>query len=209
MNIENQQSNPVLLIHGIDDTEAVFHQMRNYLIQRGLSVHALNLVPNNGDVGLDELATQISDYVTATFAPEQRLDLVGFSMGGIVSRYYVQRLGGINRVQRFITISSPHHGTVVAYASQRPGCVQMRPDSIFLKDLNSDAVILGQLDFTSIWTPYDLMIVPANSSQMSVGREVIVPVPLHPWMLTDSRSLAVVKILLERIKLKLPLLKKA
>jgi len=209
MNIENQQSNPVLLIHGIDDTEAVFHQMRNYLIQRGLSVHALNLVPNNGDVGLDELAKQISDYVTATFASEQRLDLVGFSMGGIVSRYYVQRLGGINRVERFITISSPHHGTVVAYGSRRPGCVQMRPNSIFLKDLNSDAVILGQLDFTSIWTPYDLMIVPANSSQMSVGREVIVPVPLHPWMLTDSRSLAVVKILLERIKLKLPLLKKA
>ena len=209
MNIQNQQSNPVLLIHGIDDTEAVFHQMRNYLIQRGLSVHALNLVPNNGDVGLDELAKQVSDYVTATFASEQRLDLVGFSMGGIVSRYYVQRLGGINRVQRFITISSPHHGTVVAYASRRPGCVQMRPDSIFLKDLNSDAVILGQLDFTSIWTPYDLMIVPANSSQMSVGREVIVPVPLHPWMLTDSRSLAVVKILLERIKIKRPFLKKA
>ncbi|MBN3948163.1 MAG: triacylglycerol lipase [Nostoc sp. NMS7] len=209
MNIQNQQRNPVLLIHGIDDTEAVFHQMRNYLIQRGLSVHALNLVPNNGDVGLDELAKQVSDYVTATFASEQRLDLVGFSMGGIVSRYYVQRLGGINRVQRFITISSPHHGTVVAYASRRPGCVQMRPDSIFLKDLNSDAVILGQLDFTSIWTPYDLMIVPANSSQMSVGRKVIVPVPLHPWMLTDSRSLAVVKILLERIKIKRPFLKKA
>ncbi|MHC5613857.1 MAG: esterase/lipase family protein [Nostoc sp.] len=208
MNIENQQSNPVLLIHGIDDTETVFHQMRNYLIQRGLSVHTLNLVPNNGDVGLDELAKQVSDYVTATFASEQGLDLVGFSMGGIVSRYYVQRLGGINRVQRFITISSPHHGTVVAYASQRPGCVQMRPDSIFLKDLNSDAVILGQLDFTSIWTPYDLMIVPANSSQMSVGREVIVPVPLHPWMLTDSRSLAVVKILLDRIKIKRPFLKK-
>ncbi|MHC5723668.1 MAG: esterase/lipase family protein [Nostoc sp.] len=209
MNIQNQQSNPVLLIHGIDDTETVFYQMRNYLIQTGLSVYALNLVPNNGDVGLDELAKQVSDYVTATFAPEQRLDLVGFSMGGIVSRYYVQRLGGINRVQRFITISSPHHGTVVAYASRRPGCVQMRPDSIFLKDLNSDAVILGQLDFTSIWTPYDLMIVPANSSQMSVGREVIVPIPLHPWMLTDSRSLAVVKILLEPIKLKLPFLKKA
>ncbi|MEH1872425.1 esterase/lipase family protein [Nostoc sp.] len=193
MNIENQQRNPVLLIHGIDDTEAVFHKMAGHLGLQGWSVYSLNLVPNNGDVGLHELAKQVADYVTATFAPEQRLDLVGFSMGGIVSRYYVQRLGGINRVQRFITISSPHNGTVVAYGSRRPGCVQMRPDSIFLKDLNSDAVILGQLNFTSIWTPYDLMIVPANSSQMSVGTEVIVPVPLHPWMLTDPRSLAVVK----------------
>ncbi|MDF5735362.1 MULTISPECIES: esterase/lipase family protein [unclassified Nostoc] len=208
MNTENKQRNPVLLIHGIDDTEAVFHKMRAYLIQGGWSVYSLDLLPNNGDVGLDELAKQVADYVTATFGSEQRLDLVGFSMGGIVSRYYIQRLGGINRVQRFITISSPHHGTVVAYGSWRPGCVQMRPDSIFLKDLNSDAVIiLGQLDFTSIWTPYDLMIVPANSSQISVGSEVIVPVALHPWMLTDSRSLAVVTAALAE-EIKLPFLKK-
>ncbi|MBN3923087.1 triacylglycerol lipase [Nostoc sp. NMS4] len=207
MNIENQQRNPVLLIHGIVDTEAVFHKMRAYLIQRGWSVYSLNLVPNNGDIGLDELAKQVADYVTATFAPEQRLDLIGFSMGGIVSRYYVQRLGGINRVHRFITISSPHHGTVVAYGSRRPGCLQMRPDSIFLKDLNSDAVMLGQLDFTSIWTPYDLMIVPANSSQISVGSEVIVPVALHRWMVTDSRSLAVVTKTLAK-PIKLPLLNK-
>ncbi|MEH1847076.1 MAG: triacylglycerol lipase [Nostoc sp.] len=207
MNTENQQRNPVLLVHGIDDTEAVFYKMRAYLIQRGWSVYSLDLVPNNGDVGLDQLAKQVADYITVTFASEQRLDLVGFSMGGIVSRYYVQRLGGINRVQRFITISSPHHGTVVAYGSRRPGCVQMRPNSIFLKDLNSDALILGQLDLTSIWTPYDLMIVPANSSQMSVGSEVIVPVALHPWMLTDPRSLAVVKAALAK-RIKLPLLKK-
>ncbi|MEH2231935.1 MAG: triacylglycerol lipase [Nostoc sp.] len=207
MNIKNQQRNPVLLIHGIDDTEAVFHRMAAQLRLEGCSVYSLNLVPNNGDVGLDELAKQVADYVTATFAPEQRLDLVGFSMGGIVSRYYVQRLGGINRVQRFITIASPHYGTVVAYGSRRPGCLQMRPDSIFLKDLNSDAVMLGQLDFTSIWTPYDLMIVPANSSQMPVGSQVIVPVTLHPWMLTDPRSLAVVTAALAK-PIQLPLLNK-
>ncbi|MGV0105964.1 Lip, triacylglycerol lipase [Nostoc sp. DSM 114160] len=207
MNIENQQRNPVLLIHGIDDTEAVFHKMAAQLRLQGWSVYSLNLLPSNGDVGLDELAKQVADYVTTTFAPEQRLDLVGFSMGGIVSRYYVQRLGGINRVQRFITISSPHHGTVVAYGSRRPGCLQMRPDSIFLKDLNSDAVMLGQLDFTSIWTPYDLMIVPANSSQMPVGSQVIVPVTLHPWMLTDPRSLRVVTTALAK-PIQLPLLNK-
>ncbi|MCC5609438.1 triacylglycerol lipase [Nostoc sp. CHAB 5834] len=208
MNIENQKRNPVLLIHGIDDTEAVFHKMAGQLRLQGWSVYSLDLLPNNGNVGLDELAKQVADYVTATFAPEQHLDLVGFSMGGIVSRYYVQRLGGINRVQRFITISSPHNGTVVAYGSWRSGCVQMRPDSVFLKDLNSDAVMLGQINFTSIWTPYDLMIVPANSSQMSVGNEVIVPVALHPWMLTDPRSLAAVKAALAE-DIKLPLFKKA
>jgi triacylglycerol lipase len=192
MNTKNQQRNPVLLVHGISDTEAVFHKMAGYLRQLGWSVYTLDLVPNNGDAGLDILAKQVGDYVAATFAPEQKLDLVGFSMGGIVSRYYIQRLGGIGRVKRFITISSPHYGTVIAYGSQRPGCLQMRPNSAFLKDLNADAVMLKQLNFTSIWTNYDLMIVPANSSQMPLGREVVLPVALHPWMLKDSKCLAVV-----------------
>jgi triacylglycerol lipase len=192
MNTENKQRNPVLLVHGISDTEAVFHKMAGYLRQRAWSVYTLDLVPNNGDAGLDVLAKQVANYVAANFAPEQTLDLVAFSMGGIVSRYYIQRLGGINRVQRFLTISSPHYGTVIAYGSQRPGCLQMRPNSAFLKDLNADAVMLKQLNFTSIWTKYDLMIVPANSSQMPLGREVVLPVALHPWMLKDSGCLAVV-----------------
>lgn len=192
MNTENQQRNPLLLVHGIGDTGAVFNKMALYLRQRGWSVYTLDLVPNNGAVGLDELAKQVTDYVALHLPPEQPLDLVGFSMGGIVSRYYLQRLGGISRVQRFITISSPHNGTVIAYGSLRLGCVQMRPNSPFLLDLNSDAQMLKQLNFTSIWTPYDLMIMPAKSSQMLLGREVILPVALHPWMLTDSRSLAIV-----------------
>jgi triacylglycerol lipase len=184
--------NPVLLVHGINDTGAVFYKMIPYLKERGLTVYDLNLVPNNGDLGLDKLALQVATFIDKTFTPEQSLDLVGFSMGGIVSRYYVQRLGGIALVQRFITISSPHYGTVIAYASQRPGCLQMRPNSPFLKDLNSDMAMLKQLNFTSIWTPYDMMIVPASSSQMPIGTEVIIPVALHPWMLTDSRSIAAV-----------------
>ncbi|MBW4645317.1 MAG: triacylglycerol lipase [Goleter apudmare HA4340-LM2] len=192
MDTENQQPNPVLLIHGIGDTGAVFNTMASYLRQRGWSIHTLDLIPNNGAVSLEQLAKQVDDYVATNFVPEQTIDLVGFSMGGIVSRYYLQRLGGIKRVQRFITISSPHYGTVIAYGSRLPGCVQMRTNSAFLKDLNSDAVMLKQLNFTSIWTPYDLMIVPANSSQMLLGREVVVSVALHPWMLKDPRSLATV-----------------
>ncbi len=201
MNTNNQQRNSVLLIHGIDDTGTVFNKMAAYLRKLGWSVYTLDLFPSNGEIGLDILAQQVADYVVKTFAPEQAIDLIGFSMGGIVSRYYLQRLGGINRVQRFISIASPHHGTVVAYASQRHGCLQMRPNSEFIQNLNADAVMLEQLNFTSIWTPYDLMIVPANSSQMPMGKEVVVPVVLHSWMLTDARSLAaVVSALSEPVK---------
>jgi triacylglycerol lipase len=183
---------PVLLIHGINDTEAVFHSMSRYLTRLGCSVHSLSLTPNNGHLGLEYLAAQVSNYVASTFAADQPFDLVGFSMGGIVGRYYVQRLGGITQVKRFVTIASPHQGTWVAYGSQRPGCVQMRPDSAFLQDLNQDVAMLGQLHFTSIWTPLDLMIVPANSSLMPVGQSVPVWVPSHAWMVSHPQSLQAV-----------------
>lgn len=190
--MNSSDRHPVLLVHGINDTRAIFQRMAPYLTNLGWSVYDLDLIPSNGEIGLDELGKQVADCVAQTFAPEQPFDLVGFSMGGIVSRYYVQRLGGLNRVGRFITIASPHQGTWTAYALDQLGCIQMRPNSAFLQDLNWEATVLEQLNFTSIWTPFDLMIVPANSSQMPVGKNVQVPVLTHAAMITDPRSLSVV-----------------
>ncbi|MGJ5675879.1 MAG: esterase/lipase family protein [Nostochopsis sp.] len=192
MDESTHRRNPVVLVHGIFDTGRVFNKMISYLRQRGWNVYNLDLLPNTGNGSLERLAQQVADFVNAIFAPEQPIDLVGFSMGGIVSRYYVQRLGGINRVQRFVTISSPHNGTWLAYCHPGLGCVQMRPDSALLQDLNQDFDMLSQINFTSIWTPYDLMIIPSNSSKMPVGREVTVPVMIHAWMLKDLRSLSAV-----------------
>lgn len=181
--------NPVLLIHGIDDTRAIFGQMFPFLSSLGWDVHSLDLVPNCGAAGLEFLAAQVACYIEQTFPAGQAIDLVGFSMGGIVSRYYVQRLGGIDRVQRFITLASPHLGTWAAYSRFNAGCGQMRPNSPFLIDLNQHIFMLNQINFTSIWTPFDLIIIPANSSQLPVGKSVRVLVGGHAWMVTDSRSI--------------------
>ena len=196
------KQNPVLLVHGINDTGAVFNKMAFYLRQQGLSVHTVDLIPNNGSEVLEKLAQQVANYVNDTFEVARPVDIVGFSMGGIVSRYYIQRLGGINKVQRFITISSPHKGTIIAYGTWLAGAVQMRPNSDFINDLNADFKMLKQLNFTSIWTPYDLMILPATSSRLGIGKEVTIPVILHPLMLTDTRTLTIVAdALIEPVKL--------
>lgn len=189
MNQVSHRRNPVLLVHGIWDTGKVFRRMIDFLNQGGWKVYDIDLVPNDGTKGLDDLAQQLANKVEAIFPPEQPFDLLGFSMGGIVSRYYVQRLGGINRVERFITLSAPSHGTAIAYFNQGLGCVQMRPNSVLLRDLNRDAAMLSQINFTSIWTPYDMMIVPASSSIMPVGDNIMVSVFNHAWMLTDLKSL--------------------
>lgn len=184
--------NPVLLLHGIDDTQDIFWKMAPYLRQQGWTVHALDLAPNDGAVGLEWLAGQVARYVNRHFLPNQPIDLVGFSMGGLIGRYYVQRLGGLDRIQRFVTISSPHQGTLAAYTRPNPGCDQMRPNSPFLLDLNRDVAVLEQINFTSIWTPLDLIIIPATSSELPVGISQPVWVGGHAWMITDTRSMALV-----------------
>jgi triacylglycerol lipase len=182
---------PVLLVHGIWKTRAAFGRMARYLGGRGLVVHALDLVPNDGSAPLEQLAEQVAAYAGEHLAGAP-FDLVGFSMGGVVCRYYLQRLGGAARVRRFVTISAPHHGTATAYLSSKRGAVQMRPGSPFLADLDADLSALADLDVTSLWTPLDLMILPPESSRLPLGREVLVAAPLHALMLHDPRVLSAV-----------------
>lgn len=185
--------NPVVLVHGIDDTAKIFGRMAAYLSDRGWKeIHALNLFPNNGDRGLDELALQVKSYIDNHLSVVDRIDLVGFSMGGIVSRYYTQRLGGSQKVDAFITLSSPHQGTWTGYLRQNIGARQMRPNSSFLQAMNASVDELEKVAFSSVWTPYDLMILPANSSELPIGTMIRLPVLSHPQMLTDERSLATV-----------------
>ena len=184
--------NPVLLVHGIGDTEAVFDRMAAWLRDHEHEVHTLNLTPNNGDAPLERLADQLAAFAVSRFGATRSFDIVGFSMGGIVARYYQQRLGGIDRVNRFIAISSPHHGTWMAFLGKNPGARQMRPGSAFLADLNRDVESLRRIRTATIWTPLDLMIVPAASCARCPGPSMRVNVPIHPLMLRDGRVMKLV-----------------
>jgi triacylglycerol lipase len=181
--------NPILLVHGLMDTSHKMRKISSHLSGLGWQVLDIDLIPNNGDARLEILAGQVADLIDRTFSPHQPIDLLGFSMGGLVTRYYLQRLGGIDRVQRFITISTPHNGTIAAHFSMRPGCIQMRPEHEFMQDLNRDVDRLNCLNFTSLWTPFDLIILPPSSSQLGIGMEQSIPVLAHPLMVSDPRTL--------------------
>jgi triacylglycerol lipase len=185
----NSNRNPILLVHGLMDTSYKMRKISSHLYNQGWQVFDIDLVPNNGDSKLEILAKQVADLIERTFSPDRSIDLLGFSMGGLVSRYYLQRLGGIDRVQRFISISAPNNGTIAAQFSLRPGCMQMRPNSQFMTDLNSDVDRLKSLNFTCLWTPFDMIILPPSSSQLGIGTEISIPVVAHPLMVSDERTL--------------------
>ena len=185
------ERHPVVLVHGIYDTRAKFGAMVDFLTKEGWSVHCLDLVPNDGSASLALLAEQVKQYIDGQFAPQQPVDLIGFSMGGLVTRYYLQRLGGIERIKRYITISAPNQGTLLGYSLPHRGVREMAWQSDFLQDLNQDyCQLLGSLQVTVIWTPFDLMILPPSSSHLEIGTEIILPVLVHAWMVSDVRCLA-------------------
>ncbi len=188
--------NPVILLHGLGDRARLFRHLVAKLDTDGRETHAFDFVPNGGQAPLEHLAKQAANYIETHVAPHQPIDIVGFSMGGIVARYYLQRLGGLDRTHRLITIGSPHGGTLTAHLLPRHGARQMRPRSTFLKDLNHDVHRLGHLKVASIWTPYDLMILPTASARLPGSSTHRVDVAAHAWMLRDHRVLALVHQLL-------------
>jgi triacylglycerol lipase len=187
----------VILVHGIYNSGNRMSGMKRYLEARGWQVYAVNIKPNDASITFDAMGAQLADFINANIPRGEKFDLVGFSMGGLVSRYYVQKMDGYQRVRRFVTVSAPNHGTLWASLGWLSGVKQMRPDSPMLRDLNGDMSKLEPLGYTSIYTPLDLSIIPARSSRMPVGRNVVVWVPLHPLMTMLSRPLNAVAQALE------------
>jgi triacylglycerol lipase len=190
--------NPVLLVHGIKDDARKMEPMARFLRAQGWEAKTMSFIPSWGQKGLDVLAGQVAQFIEENFPAGRKIDLVAFSMGGLVTRYYLQRLGGMDRVQRFVTISTPHKGTLLAYFLPNDGCRQMRFNSAFLRDLDRDADTLAKLQFTSLHTPFDLIIVPANSSVIPQASNERLWITLHPLMVLQSRAKKAVAAALSR-----------
>lgn len=187
---------PVLLVHGIWDQGVRFDRMRAALAVAGHApIKALDLSPNDGSGTIESLAAQVERAAEDVLgeAGASKLDLVGFSMGALVSRYWVQRMSGKTRVRRFVSISGPHQGTVTAFAMGKAGVMQMRPKSPLLAELDADHDPWGEVEVHTMWTPYDLMILPPTSSQLPrAARDHCLKIALHRWMITHPRAVETV-----------------
>ncbi|WNG50507.1 lipase [Archangium minus] len=183
---------PVLLVHGIDDDARSLAPLADGLARAGFrDVRIVELKPNNGAAPISVLADQVAEAAGSLRARtgSARIDVVAFSMGALVSRYYLQRLEGRSHVRRFVSISGPHAGTLTGWLRFNPGARDMRPGSELLRGLAADEAPFGDVQVFTLWTPLDLMILPAHSSQLVNARERTIPVILHPLMLRDKRVL--------------------
>lgn len=180
----------VVLVHGFMDTGKRFKILQKRLEKHGVICMAPNLRHRDGRGGLDELAAGLKEDIDKKFGKDAKISVVGFSMGGLVSRYYLQSLGGAARCESFITISSPHNGTLAAWLYPSKGVEQMRPNSQFLTSLDQSDEKLGRIPVTSYRTPMDLIILPARSSIWQRAENLQYPVLAHPLMVYSDKVLS-------------------
>ena len=116
------------------DNRSVFTVFRRALHRRGFGVvHAVNY----GSVpATSARRRQLRRHVERVGEPTgaDKVHIVGHSLGGLIARYYVQRMGGSARVD---TLGSPHRGTLAAYLIPTPLARQLRPGSALLAELGS------------------------------------------------------------------------
>lgn len=181
-----------ILVPGWLDNVRTLGRLRTFLELAGHKAVICSPQPSDGSAPIPRLAQQLADFIDGGFVPGERINLFGFSMGGLINRYYVQKMDGWRRVQKFVTAASPHRGTMTAKLATLQAALQMRHDSEFILDLNSDLTALERVQFTSIWSPFDLTIVPANSSVLPVGKTKRVWSPAHGVMMYDPNVMRVI-----------------
>ncbi|MBF6170375.1 esterase/lipase family protein [Nocardia blacklockiae] len=176
---------PVVLAHGTDASAYTdWAAVGPVLARAGYCVFAVNYGGRPDairDFGTEDMwlsARQIGEFVdrvrAATGAPQ--VDLVGFSQGANVTRYYVNKLGGAPAVGQWIGLASPSYGGVmyglVPLADAIPGlwwafeqvtssaAVQQAAGSPFMRALNAGGDTVPGVRYTTIGSRVDEMIQP-------------------------------------------------
>jgi triacylglycerol lipase len=177
----------VVMVHGFADTGRLFRRMSLRLEEQGHACHSPTLHPRDARLGLPDLSAKLAAYVEGNVQRGAPIAVVGFSMGSLVARHYLQELGGAASARAFFSIAGPHRGTLAAYLYPGIGTRQMRPGNSFLR-LQSDAAgALGRLAVFTYRTPLDLMVVPRSSTRLGSAPELTVWCPFHSMMPGDPR----------------------
>ena len=153
-----RQQRTVVLVHGYLANRSTLLPLASYLRWRGLGpVLSFNYRSSEGvERGALALRDDLRRHVRGG-----RIDLVCHSLGGLVARVYLQDLGGARRVDRCITLGTPHRGTYNAYwVASRVGA-ELRPDSKLLQRLASSAArSIDGVSFLSIVAGSDNLVIP-------------------------------------------------
>jgi len=185
---------PVLLVHGWFVIEqagtATWASIVEKLKRDGWPEYYLR-TPSFTDVrGCDpEHANEIALWVDSLIADTgfERVDIVAHSEGALNTLYYIKYLCGFRKVRKFVSLAGAFHGTVVACmditgsCGAQEMCIGSKPnawkDNPVLNDLLSCDETPGDVLYTTIWSPWDEIIVPPEGGALEGAQEIRIQTP--------------------------------
>lgn len=182
--------NPVVVVTGLSGIAADYEPFADRLRYDGYRVYIFQL-PNLGFGDIRDSASALAGYVGQVEAAtgSSRVDLIGHSEGGLVSRYFLKFLGGTGTVDRYISLGTPQYGTYVANITAFLGlgncigiiaCQQMTIGSDFLATLNAGDDAPGAVRYTTVRTLQDELVRPVDNAELFGGATNVLVQALCP-----------------------------
>ncbi len=177
---------PLLLIHGYACSRAAWWWLRRALEAAGWSVATINLEPlcTSIETYVDPVARRIDEVLAATGA--KQLIIVGHSMGGLVARAYLRRIGTA-KVIRLVTLATPHSGSELATLAIGRNGRQMRSGSSWLRSLAREEPLVDTL---TIYSPHDNCVMSQKNFELTGARSRRIGGVGHFSMLCSPRVAA-------------------
>jgi triacylglycerol lipase len=156
---------PILFVHGYGRTADDWNFMIAQFKAAGWTdaeLYTISYGVLQSNVGIaDDIKTKVDAILASTAAT--KVDIVAHSMGSLSTRYYIRNLGGDTKVDAWVSLGGPNHGTSTANDCGLSPCLEMRPGSNFLAALNAGDETPGTVRYATWWTPADQTVLPTSS----------------------------------------------
>lgn len=180
--------NPVIFVHGYQGNSSNFDQMIADFQAAGYTDTELLAweydSTQSNEATAQELAAAVENMLAETGASQ--VDIVTHSMGGLNTRWYLKFLDGTGQTDDWVSLGGPNHGTNTAYLCGYQSCVDMRPGSAFLTELNSGDETPGQVDYGTFRSPCDYVINPDSSVKLDGADNTEVACISHSELVTND-----------------------
>ncbi len=187
---------PLVLVHGLWNTPKLFNRFKSCIAQPKSLLVLPHLKHKFGRVDIRELAHNLNFQINQRLGTDIKIDLLGFSMGGLISRVWLQEMDGYKRTERFFSVGSPHQGTLTAQLVPSvlfPGIAQMKVGSQLIKSLSINSGNLHQIECRSYFCMLDLMVFPGFRAVLPIGTSIPVPVLTHKCLIKRPQSINLIK----------------